>query len=63
MTNEQKAALARAIEMLHVAGDHCRTYAAEDTSFYDEADCDGGCIAEDCGHAIEELNNAFSVSA
>ena len=47
--------VARAMEMLRVAGGHCAVYAAEYSSRYDEADCDGTCIQEDAAAAADGL--------
>ena len=60
LTQPQLNALSRAKLMLHVAGQHAKRYGAEFTSHYDEADCDGGCIADDCGFAIDELEHVFA---
>ena len=59
MTDSQQKALSRAKLMLHVAGTHAKRYGAEFTSHYDEADCDGGCINDDCGFSIDELEHVF----
>jgi hypothetical protein len=48
-------AVKRAVEMLHVAAYHCEQYAPENESFYDNAECDGSCIADDCRAAATEL--------
>ena len=59
MTDAQQKALSRAKLLLHVAGSHSYKFGAEFTSHYDEADCDGGCIRDDCGFAIDELEHVF----
>ena len=51
-------AVTRAIEMLQVAGWHCDQYASGETTYYDEAECDGTCIRADCESAISELQGA-----
>lgn len=48
-------ALDRAIVMLSVAGNHCEEYAMSAVSHYDDADCDGICINDDCKTVIEML--------
>lgn len=50
----------RAIEMLCVAGKHCNEFASDDTTFYDEADCDGICIDMDCESAANHLRSALA---
>ncbi len=47
----------RAIEMLRIAAEVIREHAPDVTRFYDEAECDGYCIADDCESAAEELEN------
>ena len=59
MTDAQQRALSRAKLMLHVAGTHAKRHGAEFTSYYDEADCTGECILDDCGFAIDELEHVF----
>ena len=46
--------------MLRIAAEVIREHASEATHFYDEADCDGYCIADDCESAAEELENEFT---
>lgn len=53
-------ALRRAEEMLRIAGPLVAKYAAEAEAFYDGADCDGTCIAEDCEHATEDAVEAIA---
>lgn len=51
MTEETR----RAIEMLRVAAKMCRTHCAGVLIFYDEAKCDGICVADDCEAAARDL--------
>ena len=50
-------AVTRAIKMLSIASkyidDNCDL---DETIFYDQADCDGYCVVEDCVVAAEELS-------
>lgn len=48
-------ALARAIEILKVASDFIREHASSAIVYYDGADCDGYCLADDCMSAVEGL--------
>jgi len=62
VSNEFKAvpieAFNRAIVMLSVAGNHCEDHAMSAISHYDDADCDGICINDDCKTVIEWLQQA-----
>lgn len=51
MTYEQR----RAIEMLKVAADYIKAHCPDQTTFYDDAECDGSCVADDCERAAEAL--------
>lgn len=51
-----KCRVARAQEMLQIAADYIREYYPDAIVFYDDADCDGYCIANDCEIAAKELN-------
>jgi len=69
MTNKDADALrklsdgvARAVAMLRIAGEHCQKYAPGDHSFYDDADCDGYCIMEDCNNAADDLEHRASLT-
>lgn len=53
--NAKRDAIKRAIEILEIAGEHCESYAGDATAFYDEADCDGYCINDDCKAAANDL--------
>lgn len=55
--SNSETALGRALDMLKVSAEYLRT--SNDTSMtihYDEADCDGDCLAEDCKIAAEALS-------
>ncbi len=54
-------ALKRAIYMLRVAGVHCGEFAAEQTTRYDDAVCDGSCIEGDCETAAAELERLLAM--
>jgi len=58
-TDSQKAALARARVMLKVAAQYISETWPEGTIFYDDAECDGYCVADDCKQAQEELEYQF----
>lgn len=45
----------RAKELLNVAADYIETHWPEGTVEYDEAECDGYCLTEDCRDAAGEL--------
>lgn len=51
MTYEQR----RAIEMLEVAAKYIRIHCPDREIFYDDAECDGSCVADDCEIAAEAL--------
>lgn len=48
---------ARAIEMLRVAARFIRQHAPDRTIAYDETECDGNCLAEDCEFAADDLED------
>ena len=50
-----KEGSARAIELLNVAAKYIETHWTDGIVHYDEADCDGYCVAEDCRLAAEQL--------
>lgn len=56
MVSELQSALARAVEMLRTAGPIVAIHAPDEIVHYDEADCDGTCIAMDCAHAADHLD-------
>lgn len=45
----------RASFMLRIAAIYIRKYCPDELYHYDEANCDGGCVADDCDAAAEEL--------
>lgn len=45
----------RAIEMLRVAARYIRDVQPDGSIFYDEAECDGYCVADDCDAAADDL--------
>jgi len=49
--------LERAILMLEVATKYIKENCSDAIIHYDEADCDGGCIAEDCKNCIDDLKS------
>lgn len=58
-----RKAAARAELMLLVAKQYFSEHpeCAEETIVYDAAECDGGCIGEDCQDAAHELGNALAL--
>lgn len=56
LTKSQKEAIERAIKMLGIAADYldenCDT---SETVEYDNAECDGSCVADDCNIARDQL--------
>ena len=53
--NGNRLDIDRAIEMLNIAAEYIRTHWPDGTVFYDETDCDGYCVADDCKTAAESL--------
>lgn len=45
----------RAIQMLLLASEYIKKHAPEETINYDETQCDGRCLAEDCENAAFEV--------
>lgn len=45
----------RAIEMLLIAAQYIEEYYPDGMVHYDESDCDGFCVAEDCRTAAESI--------
>ena len=41
--------------LLRVAIHHIREHAAEDVTEYDEAECDGSCLADELQHELDML--------
>ncbi len=50
-----KEDLLRAAEMLKIAAEYIRENWPDATVFYDEAECDGYCVADDCETAAEMI--------
>lgn len=46
----------RAAEMLRIAASFLREFDPEGTAFYDGADCDAFCIADDCEAAADDID-------
>lgn len=42
--------------MLRVAAAYIREHWTDGLIFFDEAECDGYCVADDCEHALLELD-------
>lgn len=64
---EARAAVAELVEaakraklMLSVSGPMCGIHAGSETVSYDDAECDGYCVSEDCAHA--ELSLSFALA-
>lgn len=54
--NSQHDAILRAVEMLRVAAEYLsKLHSPDDVIHYDEADCDGYCVADDCKAAADDL--------
>ncbi len=53
----------RAIEMLRIAGPLAEKHAFDVVTFYDDAECDGSCVAEDCRDAADSLENLIEQAA
>jgi hypothetical protein len=47
----------RAQEMLRIAAQYIRSHAPCHLVFYDNADCDGYCVADDCETAADSLDD------
>lgn len=45
----------RAVEMLNIAAKYIREQYPDGTVFYDDTDCDGYCVADDCEIAATAL--------
>ena len=50
----------RAQEMLHIAAAYIRKYCDDEIWHYDETDCDGACIADDCEFAAEAIGTTIT---
>lgn len=47
--------LERAQFMLRTAAAYIRTYCPDEKMIYDDAECDGYCVADDCESAVKML--------
>ncbi len=56
MVSVNKEDLLRAAEMLKIAAEYIRENWPDATVFYDESDCDGYCVADDCETAAEMIS-------
>jgi hypothetical protein len=58
---ELREALERAVVLMRATKDfiHCNPVLAEYTVIYDEAECDGDCLADDCMVAIDQAECAL----
>lgn len=45
--------------LLRVAAEHISKYAYEDVTFYDNADCDGACLAEELRQEADDMRDGF----
>ena len=54
-TATEQTPTARAIEMLRVAAGYIELHCPDRAIWYDEAWCDGSCVAVDCLLAVAEL--------
>ena len=52
---KERKEISRAREMLKVAAKYIRDYYPDGTIHYDENDCDGYCVADDCESAADGL--------
>lgn len=56
-----KKRVKRAMILLQAAAEFIENnYLEEYTVFYDSADCDGGCLANECRDLVEELKNEIN---
>lgn len=53
MTSDQNTERAR--QLLKLAAKYIRKYKDDGIIFYDETECDGACLADDCEAAAESL--------
>jgi len=49
--------ITKAKEMLQIAADYIRKFSPDGMVHYDEADCDGYCVADDCEIAAASLKD------
>jgi len=52
----------RAVEMLLIAANVIRDHAPEAIAHYDETECDGICIGDDCQYAAEDFVDAIKLA-
>jgi hypothetical protein len=57
LTEQKVERIARAIELMRLAASVLQEFAPDAEVFYDEADCDGSCLAEDLEACAEDLAN------
>lgn len=60
---ERNEILQRAMLMLKVAAKYIKESGTELEIHYDEADCDGHCVAEDCENAADALSELLDKSS
>jgi hypothetical protein len=61
MTRNPKRTVERAVEMLRLASEMIREHCPEAEAFYDETDCDGLCVADDCEFIADDLAAIFEL--
>jgi hypothetical protein len=62
LTQDSQGAVRRAAELLKVAQLLAREVEGYDSTpvlFYDKADCDAGCLADDIDNALFEMHRSF----
>ena len=61
MTPQDKETIERAAYLLRVVGQFIDTNPVSDyTVIYDEAECDGACLRDDCSVAADELERMMA---
>lgn len=50
-----REAVERAIQLLDVAAEHIQEHSPTQTTFYDDAECDGICLASECSTMATDL--------
>lgn len=61
MATDTKRTVERAVEMLQIASQMIREYCPYGTAFYDDAECDGLCVSDDCESIAEDLAATFDL--
>ena len=61
MTRNPKRTVERAVEMLRLASEMIREYCPDAAAFYDDAECDGFCVADDCEFIADDLEAIFEL--